>query len=317
MEAREYRFLTPGGNWMKIGSMVSLGLAGYRSPLPAGSRVAVITGDPGAMCMDGPALVDRGEFDVCMTTPLWYGAAAHYGRWRFERPLNVKAIASFPHDDQLLFLVRAETGLRSLHDIREQRYPLRLSVPSSLMKHPAGVVAEEVLAEYGITLQDIEAWGGELLKDRPANQNHPDAVPVDPSFTAIFDEAIMTRRWQKITTQYDMRFLPVDDDVLARLEARGLPRRFLPAGRFRGQDADVPGVDFSGWVMLANGDLPDEFTYYLARAIDQQKDAIHEVFPSPTAGLTGPVDLAQSARELPLPLHPGAETYYREKGYLQ
>jgi TRAP-type uncharacterized transport system substrate-binding protein len=266
--------------------------------------------------MDGPALVDRGEYDVCITTPLWYAAAAYHGKWRFERPLNVRAIASFPHDDQLLFLVREETGLRSLHDLRERRYPLRVSIPSSLMKHPAGVIAEEVLAEYGITLQDIEAWGGALLADRPANQNHPDSVPVDPSFDAVFDEAIMTRRWIKLTEQYNLRFLPVDDDVLARLAARGIPRRVLPAGRFRGQDEDVPGLDFSGWVMLARGDLPDEFTYYLARAVDRQKDAIHEVFPSPTAGLTGAVDLARSARELTLPLHPGAETYYREQGYL-
>src|SRR5258708_21058245 len=108
MEAREYRFLTAGGNWMKIGSMVSLGLAGYRSPLPEGSRVAVITGDPGAMCMDGPALVDRGDFDVCITTPLWYGAAAHYGKWRFQPPPHREAAAPFPPHHPLPFLVRPE-----------------------------------------------------------------------------------------------------------------------------------------------------------------------------------------------------------------
>lgn len=316
LESREYRFLTGGSNWLRIGSQVALGLAGYYSPLPAGSRVAVVTADPGAMCIDGPGLTARGEFDVCMTTPTWMGAAAHYGRWEFPEPLDLKAIAAFPHDDRLVFAVRAETGLRSLHDLRERKYPLRLSIPPSSMKHPAGIIAEEVLAAHDIALQDIVDWGGTLLADRPQLQNHPDSVPVDPSFEAVFDEAIMTRRWLKLTQQYDLRFLPLDDDVLRHFETRGIPRSTIAKGRLRGVDADVPTLDFSGWVMMARGDLPDEFTYLVVKMLDERKELIHELFPDSYAGLTGRIDLARDVKTLTFPLHPGAEAYYREKGYL-
>ena len=35
----EVRLLTPGVNWLKVGSMMALGLSGYFSPLPEGSTV--------------------------------------------------------------------------------------------------------------------------------------------------------------------------------------------------------------------------------------------------------------------------------------
>jgi TRAP transporter TAXI family solute receptor len=313
MDSREYRFLMPGHNWIQIGSMLGLGLAGYNSPLPKGSSVALVMADPGVLCMDGPKMVSRGEADVCMTTPTWYGAAAYSGKWDFDGPQNVKAIATFPHDDRLAFAVRADTGLRSLHDVREKKYPLRVAIPASRQLHPAGIVAEEVLAQYGVTLKDIEAWGGAVL---PRISVAKDAgAAVDPSFNAIFDEAIMTRRWHELTDDYDLRFLPLDEDVLAHFERRGIPRGTIAKGRLRGIEEDVPALDFTGWVLLARGDLPDEFTYILTKVLDEQKEAIHAMF-GPQSGLTGHIDLAQSAREVPLPLHPGAEAYYREKGYL-
>ncbi len=313
MESREYRFLMPGHNWITIGSILGLGLAGYNSPLPKGSSVALVMSDPGVLCMEGPKIVGRGEADVCMTTPTWYGEAAHFGQFDFDRPYNVKAIATFPHDDRLALAVRKETGIISLHDLREKKYPLRVAIPSSRQLHPAGMIAEEALAQYGITLRDIEAWGGAVLP-RIAIGTNSDTL-VDPSFNAVFDEAIMTQRWHQLAEDYDLRFLPLDEEVLAHFERRGIPRGTIAKGRLRGVDEDVPTLDFTGWVLLARGDLSDEFTYILTKVLDERKEEIHGLF-GPQTGLTGPIDLARSARELKMPLHPGAEAYYREKGYL-
>src|SRR5579884_3649308 len=132
---------------------------------PASQRLVGRAGDErsGRAVHGGPKIVGRGEADVCMTTPTWYGEAAHFGRFDFDRPYDVKAIATFPHDDRLAFAVRKETGITSLHDLREKKYPLRVAIPSSRQLHPAGLIAEEALAQYGVTLRDIEAWGGAVL----------------------------------------------------------------------------------------------------------------------------------------------------------
>jgi TRAP-type uncharacterized transport system substrate-binding protein len=313
----DVRILCPGNNWMNIGSLLANGMGGYRSPLPDGSTIAAVTGTPPALLgMDGPRLVAEGRYQFGITTPTWALAMARLGRGPYAEPLPVKAVAAFAHDDRLALAVRRETGITSLREIAEKRLPLKVSMPGREMGHPARWVMDEILAQYGFSEEDLVSWGGTRLDDRPRAQNAPDVVPADPSFDAVFDEAIMTMRWQKLTTQYDLRFLPLDDDVLAHCAEIGMPAGVIEKDRLRGVDADVPAIDFSGWVLYCADDLPDELAYLAVRALDEQKGAITARFTGPTRPLTSPVNLRECCRDLPVPLHPGAEAYYREQGAL-
>ncbi|WP_051187573.1 TAXI family TRAP transporter solute-binding subunit [Nocardia tenerifensis] len=292
-------------------------MGGYGSPLPEGTTIAAVTGTPpAALGMDGPRLVAEGHYQMGITTPSWNLRMAFEGRGPYSRPLPVRALAAFAHDDRLALAVRAETGITSLRDIAERQLPLKISMPHREMGHPARWVIDEVLGRYGFTQEDLESWGGQLLHDRPRSQNSPDAVPADPSFDAVFDEAIMTMRWKNLTERYDLRFLPIDDEVLAHCAALGMPPGVLERGRLRGLDEDVPTLDFSGWILYCAADLPDELAYLAIRAIDEQQHAISSRFTGPTRPLTSPVDMRALGRDLPVALHPGAEAYYRENGYL-
>src|SRR5947199_198208 len=78
---------------------------------------------------------------------------------------------------------------------------------------------------------------------------------------------------------------------------------------------DVNTVDFSGWPMIVHADMPDEVAYALCQAIEARKDLI------PTDNYK-PVRVAQLCaddEEAPrgIPFHPGAERFYRQKGYLK
>lgn len=311
----DVRILGAGQNWMNIGSLIAIGLNGYYSALPGGSTVAAVTGDPGTMCMEAPRLVAEGEFHMALTTPLWYVRAAIEGRSPFREPLPLSVLAVFPHDDRLAFAVRRETGITSLQQIKDEKYPLRLSTPTPEMNHPAGWVVERVLARYGIALSDIETWGGEILRDRPRSQNSPTAIPVDPRFEAVFDEAIMTRRWHKITHEHDMRFLPIDPWVLESLVEEGMDAGVIAAGRFPGVAEDVPTVDFTGWPLICRSDMNEELAYLAVKAIEERAEQISRRFQEGFDGLTSRVDMHQLAAT-ELPLHPGARAYYRERGYL-
>lgn len=266
--------------------------------------------------MRGPHLVAEGRYHMAITTPSWYIKMAHNGEGPFDKPLPIRTIAVFPHDDRLALAVRRETGITSLRDIKEKRLPLKISMPVRELKHPAGWVVDEILAQHGFSREDIEEWGGTILKDRPRFQNSPDAVPVDPSFDAIFDEAIMTRRWARVTESYDLRFLPIDESVIAHFENIGMKRGIIRKGRFKGVDEDIPTIDFSGWALLCREDMPHELGYLVARALDEQHKNISARFSGETAAMTSPIDMYQVGRNTPIPLHEGVEAYYREKGYL-
>ena len=133
---------------------------------------------------------------------------------------------------------------------------------------------------------------------------------------AVFDEALMTVPWKQITDSVDLTFLPVDRDVLQALDRKyGMRSGVIPQGRLRGVTSDVATIDFAGWILYCREDLPDELVYLTVGALEQQRAQIESLF-QPGQGLTGPIDLATMGRNIELPLHPGAEKYYRERGYL-
>lgn len=317
-EPMHIKLCTPGGNWMNIGSLIALGMDQPGTPLPAGSEISVVHGVPGSAL--GLAALERiakdGDFHFGITTPASWLRMAVDGTGPFEEPLPLKAIAIFPHDDQLVFAVREETGITSLQQIKDEKYPLRLSMPTRDQGHPAGWVLDEIFAQYGFSQEDIESWGGKILHDRPRNQNSPEAIPVDESFDAVFDEAIMTWRWKRLTENYNLRFLPLDEEVRQQWADIGFDTGVLRGGRLIGAPEDVPTLDFSGWVLYCAADLPDELAALAVSALHDRKDVISSRFTGPHAAMTSPLDLTRAALDVPVPLHPGAEARYRELGYI-
>lgn len=316
MNAQELRFIGSGVNWMPLCGQLALWLGGYYSVLPKGMRVSVTAMEPGESIFTGCREVAAGLYDVAITTPDWIASLALAGRAPFDKPLRLRAIANFPHDDRMIFAVRKSLGLRSFRDILDQRYPLKVSTPLRETNHSGAWAAERVMNAYGFGFDAIESWGGKVLRDRPRMLSGGGAA-VSEDFDAIFDEAIMTLRWKTLTENEDLIFLSIDEDVLKQLEAEGWRRGVIPKNHFRGIDDDVQTLDFSGWLMFVSEDMPDDIAYFVTMAIDEQKEAIQRVMTRPGSGLTGKIEMPGLASSSPIPLHDGAMRYYREKGYLK
>lgn len=315
MKRIDVKMLGGGRNWLDLSAKIALGLSGYYSPLPKGSTVSINTYDPGLACMQAPSLVAQGRFHTAISTPGWFVKLAREGRPPFRKKLPLKALATFAHDDRLVFAIKKELGIGSFKDLRDRKFPLKVSTVPPKNRHPALWGTQEVLKAHGLSLAKFETWGGKLLSDRPRHINAPGSVPATPGFDAVFDEAIMTRRWQKLTDENDLVFLPLEDAAAAKLAAAGWKIGALEKGRFRGVDADVRSVDFSDWVLFCHEKMNDELAYLIIRAIDEQKEEISGLFPSPFPPMTGPVDMERICMT-PIPLHPGAMRYYQEKNYL-
>lgn len=324
----EVKILSAGSNWLKVGSMIGLGLTGYYSPLPKGSTVSVHTAHTGEACLSGPSEVDAGRYHFGMTTPTWLAATAASGRGGFgfgEKPLKLRSVAAFPHFDQMALAVRRDLGITSIRQLMDQKVPLRISTAPLHLEHPVGWALDAMFAEYGMQIEDFERWGGAVIYgDRQPNfletvpEGRRDRVSAMKAgeLDAVFDEALMTVPWKQITDSVDLTFLPVDRDVLQALDRKyGMRSGVIPQGRLRGVTSDVATIDFAGWILYCREDLPDELVYLTVGALEQQRAQIESLF-QPGQGLTGPIDLATMGRNIELPLHPGAEKYYRERGYL-
>lgn len=264
---------------------------------------------------DGPAAIEQvasGATQLAISNPAGFLALAVRGTGPFTAPIPLRAITIIPSPDQLAFAVTEQTGLKSLREVRERRYPLRVSLRGQ-RDHALHPVVNEVLAVAGFSLDDIVSWGGQVRYDDglPQNKNRLGAV-TRGEVDMVVDEAV--RGWINSAAGDGMRVLPLDDAMLNKLEVIGLRCAVIPRERYPNLAADVPTLDFSGFAVYTHANVPDEVVSAICAALEARKDRIGWQEP-------GPLPLDQMCQDTPdaplaIPLHPAAEKFWRACGYL-
>jgi TRAP-type uncharacterized transport system substrate-binding protein len=170
-----------------------------------------------------------------------------------------------------------------------------------------------VMRAAGFTFADVRKWGGKIhLSSRPSHPARRAGIE-SGTVNAIFDEGI--KSWSRTALENGFRFLPVEGAVLKTLVTMGYRPAAMTKARFPGMAQDVTTLDFSGWPMIVRADMKEDVAYAICEAIERRKDVI------PTDNYK-PLDMAQlcaNDEEAPydVPLHKGAERFYRERGYLK
>ena len=264
---------------------------------------------------DGPAAIEqvaRGDVHMAISNPAGYLALAVRGTGAFKTPIPLRAITVIPSPDQLAFAVTAKTGLKSFVEIRERRFPLRVSMRGQ-RDHALHPIVKEVLAAAGFSLEDIVSWGGQVRYDDglPQNENRLGAV-ARGEVDMVIDEAV--RGWVNSAAGAGMRVLPLDESMLTKLEALGLRRALIPKARYPKLTDDVPTLDFSGFAVYTHANVEDAVITSICSALEARKDKIGWQEP-------GPLPLDWMCRDtldgpLAIPLHPAAQRFWRERGYL-
>jgi TRAP-type uncharacterized transport system substrate-binding protein len=237
---------------------------------------------------------------------------AALGSAPFKEAIPLRVIAVLPSLDSMLFAVKRGTGLKSFREIRERKFPLRVSLRAQ-PDHSLHVIVDHVLAVAGFSLDDIVSWGGTVRYD-PGMAYGPNRIGAMQrgEIDAIFDEGASA--WGNMALELGMNFLSLDENMLAQLEAVGLRRGLIQRKNFPKLSADVPTLDFSGWPIYTHRDTPDPMVGDFCRALEESKARI------PWAQ-DAPLPLAQMVRDTPeghleVPLHPAAERFWRARGYL-
>jgi len=264
---------------------------------------------------DSPAAVQEvaeGRVQFAIINPSMVLKLAALGSAPFKAPIPVRAIAVLPSLDSMLFAVKQETGLKSFGDIRARKFPLRVSLRGQ-PDHSLHVIVNHVLEAAGFSLDDIASWGGQVRYDAGMAYG-PNRIGAFQrgEIDAIFDEGATT--WGNMALELGMIFLSLDDSMLERLEALGLRRGLIQQRHFPKLAGDVPTLDFSGWPIYTHRDTTDVMVEDFCRALELSKDRI------PWAE-EAPLPLAQMVRDTPdghleVPLHPAAERFWRQCGYL-
>jgi TRAP-type uncharacterized transport system substrate-binding protein len=259
-----------------------------------------------------PRMVADGEVDFGATRAS-NALAAYRGKGAFsDKPrTNLRAIAAIQHPTWEAVAVRWETGLQSLADIKERRYPVRIIGGEA----PA---ARLILEHYGLTREVIESFGGKFQGSAPRGMDRLPRTQFSWVRAGDYDLIIGTifagygpEVWQlhEASILHNLRFLPLEEAAVHKLcEEEGGTPSMLPHHLLRGIDVDTPSVMRLPQIIYGRDDMPEDFAYTVAKAVDENAHLFREVY------LAYSYDW-RAATNTAIPLHPGALRYYQEKGY--
>ena len=261
--------------------------------------------------------VAEGKYSMAWVNPSVLLTMACRGKGPFRKRLPLRAVAVFPSWDVMGFAVHESTGITGLAQIAREKIPLRLStgrIPRNELASSATMfTVSAVLKAAGFSLAQVRRWGGEIHEaPHPSDPSRRAAIETG-AVNAVFDEGI--KSWGRTALQHGFRYLPVDGRVFKSLASLGYRPASLSSEHFKGLGEAVPTVDFSGWPMIVHAAMADDVAYALCEAIERRKD----VFPTDNYK---PLDIAQLCANddqapFDVPLHPGAQRFYRERGFLK
>ena len=178
---------------------------------------------------------------------------------------------------------------------------------------PAGsvvpVFADMVLDAFGTNRDGILERGGEITQ---VSANQIASILRDGRADLYFETAIRGHpAVTEITTTADVRLVDLPETFLEKIQGPGITPIPMPE-YFNGQSGATQAVDM-GTVLIAHKDLPDDLAYRITKVVCENKD---EMAIAHKAWLEFDPEQGGKIENTGIPLHPGAERYFKETGRL-
>jgi TRAP transporter TAXI family solute receptor len=113
-----------------------------------------------------------------------------------------------------------------------------------------------------------------------------------------------------LATSAPTTIVAIPAEVVAALGAPYLPA-VIPAGTYEGQAADVPTASVGNFFVTHEG-VSEETVYQMTKLLFENLPALEASHKAAAA-----IKLENALNGMPIPLHPGAERYYREIGLIK
>ena len=282
----------------------------------SGSRFATWSGTGGTESLK--AVLD-GTVDASFFVPASFVKTAWEGKGIFpsEQTRRLRAIGTLPQDDRLVIAIDSKLAIRSLAEFRQRKPAIAIALAFDDGDNMVGYATNRLLDAAGISREIIQSWGGSLVEGEGPWDTI--SLATNGKADALIFEAVMTPYWRDLLAKRDMTFLPIDDDVLNRLESEYTwPRGTVSQSRFKGLPAPFETLDFSDFLLVCREDLDEDIAYLMAWCACETREVIERQYKHlapENSPLTYPL-VPEKIAKTSIPLHPGAERYYRAAGHI-
>ncbi|MFV0360844.1 TAXI family TRAP transporter solute-binding subunit [Tropicimonas sp.] len=246
--------------------------------------------------------IAAGDMDMGVAQSDWQ-FHAYNGSSEYEgKPVEKLRAVFSVHGEPFTVVARTDSGAESFDDLFGKR--VNVGNPGSGQR----ATMEVVLDAMGRSMGDF-ALASEL---KPAEQSA--ALGDNKVDAIIYTVGHPNGSIQEATSTVDARILPVTGEAIDKLVADNsyYAKAIIPGGMYKGTDADVDTFGVKA-TFVTSADVPDDVIYEVVKAVFDNFDRFKGLHPA-FANLKEE-DMVSSGNSAPL--HPGAERYYRERGWIQ
>jgi TRAP transporter TAXI family solute receptor len=239
----------------------------------------------------------RGELAFTLGDSLkaaWEGDEEAGFKSKLDRLRTIGAI--YPNYIQIV--ATADSGIRTLADLRGKS--LSVGAPKSGTE----LNSRAILAAAGLSYKDIGrveylpfAESVDLMKNRQLD-------------ATLQSAGLGVASLKDLSTSADIIVVSVPKAIVDKIGPPFVPAK-IPANTYTGQEKDVPTAAVINYLVTSSA-VSDDLAYQMTKLIFE---SLPELANSHVAGKE--IRLEQAALGSPVPLHPGAIRYYREKGLIK
>ncbi len=216
---------------------------------------------------------------------------------------NLRLIARIEDPYFYLVAINKASGFKDFSTIKEKKIPVRIMGADANM--------DIILKHYGISREDIKAWGGNTsvsLDD--AKEGKFDIIAGFLASPAYNPESAW---WTTLSQKYDLYFVQLPEEVVKTIVDKNVDAEMVEVqnSMLKGIYRRIKTAGRSGEAIFGRDDTPEQAAYDLAKSIDKNHGALKWFIRIYT------YDPNTVWHNFGVPLHPGAERYYREVGYMK
>ncbi|KJV10650.1 C4-dicarboxylate ABC transporter [Elstera litoralis] len=217
----------------------------------------------------------------------------------YAKPLQkLRGVAGI-YPNYIQIIAANSSGIKSLADLKGKR--ISVGAPKSGTE----LNARAILAAAGLTYADFAkveylAFGEsvDLMKNRQLD-------------ATLQSAGLGVASIKDLATSVDITVVPVPAEVVAKIGDAAYQPSLIPAGTYKGQDAPMPTAAINNFLVTHSG-VSDDVAYGMTKNLFENLDGMVSAHAA-----AKDIKLEKALAGMPVPLHPGAEKYYREKGLVK
>ncbi|MBX3611321.1 MAG: TAXI family TRAP transporter solute-binding subunit [Hydrogenophaga sp.] len=240
----------------------------------------------------------RGELAFALadaTSDAWNGNADA----GFTKKLDKLRGLSATYNNYVQIVASEDSGIKTLADLKGKR------VSVGAARSGTELNARAIFKAAGLSYQDLAkveylpfGESVELIKNRQLD-------------ATLQSAGLGVASIRDLSTAVKIVVVPIPADVVAKVGDAAYQTAIIPANTYTGQTADVPTAAIPNFLVTHAG-VSDDLAYQMAKQLYENLDKLQAAHKAAMA-----INRANAVKGMPVPLHPGAERYYKEVGVIK